>query len=101
MTDEQLRERLRALDDLAYARQRKDLAKRSDVPVGMLDKIRDALVKNAASAKPSGTTTDIWPTPVDGEQLLNGLYTAFERFLVVAPDAITALALWVFHSHAH
>jgi len=40
-----------------------------------------------------------WPYPVDGAELLEGLVTAFEKYIVLPDGAAEAMALWVVHTH--
>lgn len=41
------------------------------------------------------TDADPWPEPVDGPQLLDDITGLIERFIVIAPEAARAVALWV------
>lgn len=41
-----------------------------------------------------------WPDPVDGDQLLREIGAFFKRFVVLPKGGLTALSLWVIHTHA-
>jgi Protein of unknown function (DUF3631)/Domain of unknown function (DUF3854) len=41
-----------------------------------------------------------WDEPVDGGELLDEIRAAIQRFIVIAPEAIIAEALWILFAHA-
>jgi putative DNA primase/helicase len=54
-----------------------------------------------AKRPPLFTTPEPWPEPQDGEVLLDELRAAIRRFIVTGDEEITALALWIIHTHVH
>jgi putative DNA primase/helicase len=60
----------------------------------------------ASAAGEQGTAVvfpncDPWPDKVDGLQLLDDIAHTIQRFVVLAPAARDAAALWVLHAYAH
>jgi len=43
---------------------------------------------------------DLWPAPVDGQRLADGVLTALERFLVAPVHSLVKITLWVIATHA-
>jgi hypothetical protein len=46
-------------------------------------------------------TVELWREPVDGSELLEGLESAFTRYLSLPDGAAPAVALWVLFAHSH
>ncbi|MEZ5933899.1 MAG: hypothetical protein R3F54_18505 [Alphaproteobacteria bacterium] len=100
---EQALNRLGKLLPIEYDRVRASEAERLGVRVGTLDsevaKRRPSdMAQTAGQGQPLVLIDPTpWPDPVGGTDLLNGLVTAFERYLALAQYAAHALALWVLH----
>jgi Bifunctional DNA primase/polymerase, N-terminal len=99
-------QRLARLSLLDYERERESAAQR----LGMRVTVLDDLVKQARAAKNDGDTKgqghtisysepSPWPHAVDGAELLDGLYAAVTRHVVMSKEAAVATALWIVHTH--
>ena len=81
--------------------------KASDLKVSSPAKLVSAALDSEPAA--NGTGNDLLllreiepdPNPVDGAALLGDIRQTLRRFLVLAPGAETAVALWTVHAHAH
>lgn len=100
--DDRLRAQLAEMDDLAYHRQRKELAKAAGIGVTALDTVRDGARKAAREARvhPQAQPAT-WPAPVDGARLAADLEAALRRFVVMGASAYTLVTLWAIGTHAY
>ena len=98
--------RLASLRPIEYDRQREAAAERLGVRVTTLDgevrRIRGDSIEDARG----GTTFDLadpepWPASVDGAALLDELVDTVSTYVALPKFAGEAVALWIFHSHAH
>ena len=96
-TPEQTVARLAALSPLEYDQCREAEAKRLGIRVTTLDAERFKRVPNNDA---DGDSTEPWPEPVNGCELLDALAGEFRRFLVLPPHGDTLLALWTLHSYS-
>jgi putative DNA primase/helicase len=102
MTDRahDLETRVRDLSQPEYALARKEIAAEFDVRAVDLDEIfKQTHPKRATPEQPKQEA--LWPDPVDGNVLLNGLLRSLETFVVAERSALVAVAFWVVHAHAH
>ena len=97
-------ERLAALPQLRYARQRTASAKMLGIPPGMLDRlVRDARGDNDSGLQgkaPEFPAPEPWAQSVDGAKLLGAMARYFTRHAVLPQGAHHALALWCIHCAA-
>jgi putative DNA primase/helicase len=96
--------RLAKLDGLAYARVRKDEAKKLGVTVGALDKAVAA--GRSGGGQPSGAAYAIWrvepwPDPVDGAKLLDAIARRIAEHVKLPKYADTTIALWILFAWTH
>ncbi len=95
--------RLASLDTAQRAIERKAVAKRFDVPVGIVDD----LVKRFSPASEDDLQGDEielsdpepWPSPVDGADLLDRLAASISDYLAFPAGADVVIALWTSHAH--
>jgi putative DNA primase/helicase len=98
--------RLAALPQLQYEREREAAAERLGCPVGILNKLIEA-VRATQHPPPGGqgrpllvTAVEPWPEPVAGADLLNELSTTIRRYVVIDDHAADSIALWIVHTFA-
>tara|TARA_A100001037_G_scaffold303097_1_gene336241 strand:- start:241 stop:1740 length:1500 start_codon:yes stop_codon:yes gene_type:complete len=96
--------RLADLPRVEYDRRRIEEAKRLGIQVKTLDKEVQDRRPRAENGNGQGSTLvledpELWPEPVDGDDLLDRLAATFRRYLVLPAGAPEALALWVLHAH--
>lgn len=98
--DKRLNE-LAALDPFEYERQRMIAAKQLGVRPSVLD--REIMKRRELQLSQTGflEPTVPWTTAVDGDAVLDELFTTVDRHVVLPKCAVTAIALWVLHAHAH
>jgi putative DNA primase/helicase len=93
---------LAALSALDYAKCRASEAKRLGITLDWLDKAIAEAHKKAAAETPPPTPErwqlEPWEDPVVGANLLDGLRTTFERYLVLPEHGSVTMALWVMHA---
>jgi hypothetical protein len=66
-----------------------------------VDKLRARDEPSAGAGRPlTLAPPDPWSVPVDGTGLLNEIATAVKRYVVLSPEALVAVTLWVMHAHA-
>ena len=101
---EQTLQDLAKLSPMDYDRQREATAKTLGVRVATLD--AEVESRRPVTAKPNGNGAAIllpdvepWPSPVDGEALLDAICNLFIRYLILPCGAAVALALWVIHTY--
>jgi putative DNA primase/helicase len=88
---------------LEYEQKRKLAAKKLNIRPVVLDKLvaeRRELNK-LTEASAFMVPVEPWSTPVNGDDLLHDLCDVIERHLILPKWGTEALALWVFHCHAH
>jgi hypothetical protein len=92
---------LAKLSEIAYQRQRKELAKHLEMTVSALDKCVKQARKDIES-KSNSLFSDIepWDKSVDGESLFNELETLISRIMAF-PSAheVKAVVLYILHTH--
>lgn len=99
--------RLADLDEMDYDRQRKAEAKRMGIRVTTLDgKVAQHRVPKTRTDNGAGMVFELddpepWPESVNGAELLDEIEHAFSRYVVLAPHAVEAQALWTLHAHTH
>jgi putative DNA primase/helicase len=96
--------RLASLPLFAYDRVRAKEAEQLGIRVGTLDdeveKLHTRDEPPAGAGRPLALAPpDPWPAPVDGTDLLDEIATAIQRHVVLPPEAIVAVTLWVMHAH--
>jgi hypothetical protein len=94
--------RLAGLSQLQYERERTAAAERLELRASVLD----AFVKAARPADIKGQgrafelpSIEAWPISVNGDQLLDEISSAIERYMVMSSESRDALALWAVHTH--
>lgn len=95
-------------DDLAVAKYREAAVQRLNrkvkTPAAMVDAAFIALRRGRLDSPQGGTlelvTPEPWPEAVDGSELLDQVAAVVRRYVVLVPQAIDAVALWVLHTHA-
>lgn len=102
-TIERVLAELAALDPIQYDLARESRARDLGIRAGTLD----AEVKKRRPREETGQGGEIklsepepWPESVDGGELLGGLMTAFQRYLVLPAGGAEVLSLWTIHAHA-
>ncbi len=97
-------ERLAKLSPLEYAKSRKAEAKKLGVPVGTLD---GEVAKARKQYQPAATAAAIevpkivpWPEPLEACSLFDEVRNFIKRFLVLSPEQLTAVVLWIVFAHA-
>ena len=97
--------RLAQLSVFEYERERNVAAERLKCRVTVLDELVQR-TRNAAT-KGDSSKDDVWvcepklwPTPVDGVNMLKGLTSAVLRYVVVPKHVAQAIALWIVHTYA-
>jgi putative DNA primase/helicase len=98
--------RLAKLNDVAYARKRKQAATDLKIPLGEVDKLvrkHRAKLKAEAEAAPlyEHWNVEPWPKPVDGGVLVRALAERLRRHVVMTTDQATAVALWIMLTWVH
>jgi hypothetical protein len=91
---------LAALSEFAYQKCRKDKARTLGVQVGVLDKMVSTKKAEAADEESElpHWKVEPWPGDVSGADLLDGLKSTFEKYILLPPGAAEASALWVLHA---
>jgi putative DNA primase/helicase len=103
---EEVIERLAALDPIAYDRVREEEAKRIACRVGTLDaevsrrRPKTSYGDNGDAGGLGLFEPDLWPDPVDGEDLLDRIVGGISRHVVLPAHRVEVAALWVVHAHA-
>jgi hypothetical protein len=103
--DDQEIERLARLRPIEYDRERAAAAKRLGIGVTALnEEVVSARKKAAGTGKTKGRLVQAkviepWPEPVILADVLDELAAAINRYVVVPPEAITAITLWTVHTH--
>jgi hypothetical protein len=97
--------RLAALPLIQYDQQRAAAAERLSIRVGTLDLLVAQARPCSDDVQGQGTRLilarlDPWPSPVDGETLIDDMEAAIRRYVVLDQHQATAVALWVVHTHA-
>jgi putative DNA primase/helicase len=90
-------EELAKLPQLEYERIRKGVAKELGVRAPILDKEVSNIKKKGQSDEKDGTmfpSVDVWPEPVDAEELLDELVKTIKRFIICDDETAIASALW-------
>jgi putative DNA primase/helicase len=93
------------LDRIEYARKRKDIAERLNLPVATLDAEISDRRRTLGKAEGQGQRLALvapapWPDPVDGATLLDGLRADLAAYVVMPPGSAETVALWILHAHA-
>jgi putative DNA primase/helicase len=91
---------LSQLNEIAYQHRRRDVAKHLGVTVVALDRmVRQvrAQAEKTEAALPHWNVIP-WDRPVSGADLLDGIASAFRRYIVLPKGAADALALWTLHA---
>jgi hypothetical protein len=96
--------RLAKLGPLQYALERKSIADRFGIGVGVLDAAVKAARAENGDTKGQGRPLELpmiepWPEPVSGADLLNDICNAVKRYLVLPDGSAETLALWAVHTH--
>jgi putative DNA primase/helicase len=110
MTSEERAEidRLARLPTWQYEKQRKDTAKKFQVRLeyldGAVEQTRrriygDEEVDTQQGQALNFVEPEAWPDPVDGWELVRDIGRAIQRHVVVAPEYLLILALWVIHTY--
>jgi putative DNA primase/helicase len=98
--------RLAKLPALPYEQQRKAAAERLDLRAAILDKLvaaeRERL--NPDDGGKQGHALDLpapelWPYPVHGAELLDGITEAIRRYVILPEHSARASALWIVHTY--
>jgi hypothetical protein len=104
--------RLVTLPRLKYELEREDVAQKLGIRVSVLDRLvkierGDADVARGGDEAAGGPgrslafpEIELWPEPVDGEQLLDDIVAEMRRYIVLGTAAAHAVALWVAAVHA-
>jgi len=105
-SDDALIDELASLSIIAYAKRRKEAAKRLGIGVTALDKaveLRRAELEGEAHAEPSFShwTVEPWPEPVDGDGVILALVRRIQSHVVVPSAAALAVALWIMFAWMH
>jgi putative DNA primase/helicase len=90
------------LDPLQRAFLRSELVDRFALPAPVADAV--VAKPRGNDAKQQGSSVlfvdpEPWPTPVDGAPLLNEIYRAVTRYVVLPPQSAVAVACWVLHTY--
>jgi hypothetical protein len=101
LTEEQLKEHVADLDDVAYERTRRDIATGTGVRAPVLDRIRTTARADRGAGAAALVVIEPWPEPVDADALLEEIVVEARRYLVLPEGGAEALALWVLFTHAH
>jgi len=98
-----LEAKLEEFDELEYGQQRQQIAERYEIRLKTLDAIRSIPPKRNASPTREFKLPEIepWPEPVDGLDMLDGLYEAICTYIVIDKAPLAAVVLWIVHAHAH
>ncbi len=88
-----------------YDRQRKTEAKRLGIRTGTLDAEVARRRETTADANMQGRAVELadlelWPTPVDGAEVLAEIAETITNYVVLPAGAADAIAVWVAHAHA-
>ena len=69
--------------------------------VSKADLVREInrLIDEQATEARQSTEPEMWPGPVDGEELLNDLCAGLGRFIDAHDDVLAILSLWICHSY--
>lgn len=100
--EDDLRTELSQLSELDYEQQRGELIKRYGVRTRMLDRLYHE-EHPAPRREPAGFDLheiEPWPDAVRGVDVLDDLEDALRRFVVIDPEPLAAVALWVVHADA-
>jgi len=107
LSDAEIKKILTGLPLMFYERQRKAMAKKLGVRVGVLDEIRNPGAGGINGEK-VGQGTEVtfedpepWPDSVDGATLLDDLADMFRRYIVLPDGAAETLALWTAFTYLH
>jgi hypothetical protein len=101
-------DRLARLPTWQYEKQRKDAAKKFQVRLeyldGAVEQTRRRIFGDEEADNQQGQALNFvepepWPDPVDGYELVRDIGLAIRRHVVVAPDYLLTLALWVLHTY--
>ena len=96
--------KLEALPETAFELQKKPEAKRLGVNVRYLEKRvkaeRNAQAAAAAKAMKEAPPIELWPEPVDGNELLTALTSAVQKYVALTNAEALAVALWIVLAHA-
>ena len=97
--------KLEALPETAFELQKKPEAKRLGVSVGYLEQRvkaeRNAQAAAAAKAMKEPPPIELWPEPVDGNELLTALTSAVQKYVALTNAEALAVALWIVFAHAY
>jgi putative DNA primase/helicase len=93
-------QRLAALPDIQYERERKTAAQRLGVRTSILDKLVSAERGPTGNLVTGGrplelTEPEPWPESVDGAALLDEIEVVFRSFVICEPAAAVAVSLWI------
>src|SRR5262249_8555157 len=98
--------RLANLPDLDYDRERKSVAEKLGVRTQTLDEaVKKLRPSGPTDIGPQGRSLNLsdpepWPEPVDGENLLNDLVNAINRYVIMDATSAHSVALWIIAVHA-
>jgi putative DNA primase/helicase len=90
-------EKISALDDLQYEKQRAELAKSIGVRASVLDKMRKASTVQPGNLQGREIQLDDpepWPEHVNGAELFDAIERQLRRFLVLPDHSIVPFILW-------
>lgn len=105
-SDDALIDELASLSIIAYAKRRKEAAKRLGIGVTTLDKAverRRAELEGKARAEPLFLhwTVEPWPEPVDGDAVILALARRIQSHVVMPSAAALTVALWIMLAWVH
>jgi hypothetical protein len=99
-TDEEVVERLAALDAFEYGRVRKLEAKALGIPVRILDeRVKELRDKHGESGRLPWSEVQPHPDPVDPAELLDEVTGVILRFVVMDAEQAHAAAVWAVHTY--
>jgi 5S rRNA maturation endonuclease (ribonuclease M5) len=89
------------LPRFAYAKKRKDAAKRLGIGVGELDKVVADARGRTSSVMEQRWKLEPWDAQVDTAELLTDLRDTFMRYVILPQYGAETMALWVLHAWTH
>ena len=97
--------KLAALSETAFQLAKPSEAKRLGISPRYLEKRvtaeREAQAAAAAKAMKEAPPIELWPEPVDGNELLTALISTVQKYVVLTNAEALTVALWIVFAHAH